>query len=210
MRTRRESPLAHRDLAARSVEDPGSAGVVLGERPFCGMLNLRGDPRERKFLQAVRGALGVELPLEPNTVSEREETAVLWLGPDEWLVVTPEDREGPVAEALRAALRDLLCAVTDVGSGHTVITLRGPRAREVLAKGCSLDLHPREFGPGRCAQTRIARTGATLRQRDDSPAFDLIVRRSFADYLWAWLEDASLEYGAVVQVDSPGVRGPES
>lgn len=68
-------------------------------------------------------------------------------------------------------------------------------AREALAKVCSLDLHPRRFGPGRCAQTLLARCGAILHQLDDAPSYDLLPRRSYAEYLWMLLTDAIAEFG---------------
>ena len=81
------------------------------------------------------------------------------------------------------------------------MNLRGPNSREVLAKGCTLDLHPRVFGPGQCAQSNVAMTAAVIRpliDKEGTASFDLIVRRSFADYLARWLEDASREYGFAV------------
>ena len=165
---------------------------------FLGHLNLRGDPADQALLAAVEGVLGFGLPLEPNTVAEAGELAALWLGPDEWLVLTPPGQEAGLAGALRDALGDVFAAVTDVTGGQTVINLRGASVRDVLAKGCTLDLHPRAFGPGRCAQTLVAKAMVTVRQVDESPSFDLIVRRSFADYLAQWLEDAAQEYGLAV------------
>ncbi len=192
---RRESPLVRFDAARRAADAaPGEAEVMLGERPFLGHLNLRGDAADAQFVSAVSEVLGVAPPLEPNIVAEQGEHALLWLGPDEWLVLTPPDAQGGVLERLRGALADRFGAVTDVSGGQTVITLSGKRAREVLAKGCTLDLHPRAFGPGRCAQSRIAKSAALIRQTDESPAFEIVVRRSFADYLWQWLEDAAREY----------------
>ena len=85
---------------------------------------------------------------------------------------------------------DGFASVVELGSGQTTIEISGPRAREVIAKGCPLDLHPRKFEPGRCAQSRLARSLVTLVQVDATPTFELIVRRSFADYLWQWLLDA--------------------
>ena len=95
-----------------------------------------------------------------------------------------------LADALRRAVGDGFATVVELGCGQTVIEIAGARAREVIAKGCPLDLHPRAFGPGNCAQSRLARTLVTLAQVDDAPTFELIVRRSFADYLWQWLVDA--------------------
>lgn len=205
---RRETPLAQFNAARRDIARPEAPGVRLTERPFLGHVNLRGDPDDPAFLTSVETALGFRPPLELNTVTESGDLAALWLGPDEWLVLTRPDREAGVAEALRNALGDLHYAVTDLSGGQTVINIAGDRARDVLAKGCSLDLHPRVFGPGRCAQSVVGKAGVTIRQIDDSPSFDLIVRRSFAEYLALWLEDAAQEYGfAVVAADM--TRGRE-
>ena len=81
-----------------------------------------------------------------------------------------------------------------MGDGLVVVRLHGLGARELLARGCTLDLHPRAFPPWRCAQTLCAKADVIIQAvdaGDDEAAFDLIVRRSFADYLWRWLADAS-------------------
>ena len=187
----RSSPLGDFLAAGVGPEAPGSPGVRLTERAFLGHINLRGNPSDEAFLRGVEVALGITIPLEPNTVVEGHETTALWLGPNEWLALTAPDRQHRVVAALRNSLSDVLAAVTDISGGQTVINLQGPRSREVLSKGCTLDLHPRVFGPGQCAQTNVAKTSAIIRQLDESPSYDLIVRRSFADYLARWLQDAA-------------------
>jgi sarcosine oxidase subunit gamma len=188
--SRRESPLVGRIEAGLPVRTVAQA-VRLQERAFLGHINLRCDPSDAGLTGAVEGALGCILPRIPNTFKAAQAGhKVLWLGPDEWLVVTPEDRHSTLAQALRLAVGDGFASVIELGSGQTVIGISGQRAREVLAKGCPLDLHPRAFGPGRCAQSRLARALITLAQVDEAPTFELIVRRSFADYLWQWLSDA--------------------
>jgi sarcosine oxidase subunit gamma len=166
--------------------------VRLRERALLGHIGLRCDPADSASTGAIERVLGCSLPRTPNTFRVAAAAdKVLWLGPDEWLILAPEGREPALAQALRQAAGDGFAAVVELGSGQTVIELTGARAREVIAKGCPLDLHPRAFGPGRCAQSRLARTLVTLAQLDDAPTFELIVRRSFADYLWQWLLDAS-------------------
>ena len=197
----RESPLsqffASRQDAVRSPE----TGVTLGDRAFLGHVNLRGDPEDAAFLKMVQGVLGAGLPTEPNTVVEGDDVAALWLGPDEWLLITPSNMEYQLMESLTEALIDVFSAVTDVSGGQTIISVQGPHAGDVLGKGCSLDLHPRVFAPGLCSQTLVAGVAVTIRQVDDTPSFDLIVRRSFAEYLALWLEDAAEEYGLAVVGD---------
>jgi sarcosine oxidase subunit gamma len=186
----RESPLAGRIEAGLPVR-MAAEGVRLQERAFLGYINLRCDPADSGLTAAVEGALECNLPRIANTFNAaRAGHKVLWLGPDEWLVLTPEGLEGTLAQSLRCAAGDRFATVIELGSGQTVIEISGERAREVIAKGCPLDLHPRTFGPGRCAQSRLARALVTLAQLDDAPTFELIVRRSFADYLWQWLSDA--------------------
>lgn len=189
--------LDHRHLDARAVDDPGEAGVTLCERRFMGKINLRGEP-VRPFRDAVKKALGVAPPVKPNTVATGEACAILWLGPNEWLVTTPPGAEGAALAALGEALGKRHVALVDVSEARAVIGLAGPRARDVLAKGCALDLHPRAFKAGDCAQSALAKAGVILHQTDDAPAYDIHVDRSFADYLWRWLEDAAAEYGLAI------------
>ena len=196
---RARTPLAHRGLAVRRG-GADEAGVSLGELPFRAQAVLRGDVGDPAFAAAVAQAVGVRPPVEPNTVEGPEALAVgtriLWLGPDEWLVVS-RDGDDP-ADRLSAALAGQHAAVADVSDGRAVIALSGANARDVLAKGCPLDLHPRAFGPGRCAQSHLAKAHVLLHQIGDAPLFEIYVHRSFADYLWHWLEDAAEEYGLAV------------
>ncbi len=87
-------------------------------------------------------------------------------------------------------------AVVDVSAQRTVIELAGPAARELLAKGCSIDLHPRVFGPGQCAQTTLARAPVILLPRAEN-AYWVFVRASFAEYCAEFLLDAMTEYRTI-------------
>jgi sarcosine oxidase subunit gamma len=129
--------------------------------------------------------LGVPLP-GPNTVATVGERSILWLGPDEWLVVGPPD--DPVAAELTGD------SVVDVSANRTTIELAGLHARDILEKGISIDLHPRAFGPGRCAQTLLARAQVVLVQVTADPTYHVLVRGSFASYLADWLVDAAREF----------------
>ncbi len=180
----------------------GHTGVRMSDRSQGGRISLRGDPADRAFMTAAGQALDMVLPTDPNTGAVADRVAALWLGPDEWLLTTGEEAAPAVTEALRKALAGLAAAVVDVGDAATVIRLSGSSAAEVLAKGCALDLHPTVFGPGRVAQTLVAQADVILHRVEsdsaDEPAFDIHVRRSFAEYLWQWLADAAMEYGVGV------------
>jgi len=194
----RESPLARFDLAARATHAPGHAGVIARERPFLGHLNLRGNAQDPRVVGAVSDVLGDGLPIVANTVTDVQGITMYWLGPDEWLIVTPNERKATIESELRRALTTLRVAVTDVSGGQTLLQLHGARVRDVLAKGCPIDLHPRAFCIGQCAQSHLAKAPILIGQIENQPYFELIFRRSFADYLWTWLETAAAEYGLEV------------
>ena len=88
--------------------------------------------------------------------------------------------------------------VVDLSEARTVIIVAGPRGRDMLQKGTPLDLHPRAFEPGHCAQTGLSRANIILHQTDAAPRYDVYVNNSFADYLWSWMERAAAEYGCAV------------
>jgi sarcosine oxidase subunit gamma len=205
---KRESPLARFGLDAGVGAPPPRAGIECREQAFRGHINLRGDPADPRLEAAVRSVLGVELPRVANTVGAASDATVYWLGPDEWLVVTPGERERAVANGLRAALGDMFSAVTELGGGQTILVLRGASVRDLLAKECPLDLDPRAFPRGTCAQSRLAKAPVLLRPLDDG-AIEIVVRRSFADYLWLWLQDAAAEYGLHAGSDAAAQDGTD-
>lgn len=193
---RQRSPLAHAaDRLAAATRSSGGA-VRLAELPFLAQANVRLDAKSPEA-DAVGLALGLQLPLEPNTVVRAGDLTALWLGPGEWLVAGRPGAQRDLESRIRSAAGDGPVSVTDVSAQRTTILVAGPRARDLLSHGCPLDLHPRAFGPGRCAQTTLARTQVVLVARDEARAgFWVLVRSSFAGYLTDWLLDAAVEYGA--------------
>jgi sarcosine oxidase, subunit gamma len=125
---------------------------------------------------SVRGEPQAGFPVEPNTTAEVEGKTVLWLGPDEWLVLGGREEDYPDA-----------AAAVDVSANRVVFELSGGEAADVLAQGCALDLHPSAFRPGDCAQTLLAGVQVVLLK---PVVLTLLVRPSFAPCVRAWLEDA--------------------
>ncbi|MEV6940484.1 sarcosine oxidase subunit gamma family protein [Streptomyces sp. NPDC051172] len=188
------SPLApYADRLAAATRTSRGA-VRLAELPFLSQVNVRLDAKGGAA-DAVGLALGLQLPLEPNTAIRAGESTALWLGPDEWLVVGPPGSERDLETRIRAAVGEEPVSVTDVSAQRTTLLVSGSSARDLLAHGCALDLHPRAFGTGRCAQTTLGRTQVVLVARDEPGAgFWVLVRSSFAGYLADWLLDAATEY----------------
>lgn len=134
------------------------------------------------------GALAAGLPVEPNTFVRRGERITMWLGPDEWLVVAPGDGGTLVAE-LDDALAPAHRSVLDVSANRVVVELAGTGVEEVLANECPIDLHPRVWTLGRCAQTLVMGVPAVLARRDDRT--HVLVRPSYAEHVVERLLDAA-------------------
>jgi sarcosine oxidase subunit gamma len=162
-----------------------TGAVPVAEVPFLAQLDLRVEPS---------AAPGLELPPTGGTTIIDADVSVLGLGPDEWLVVGPPGAESRLTALLETAAADGSASVVDVSAQRTTVAVSGPHVRDLLALGCSLDLHPRVFAAGACAQTTLAHTPVVVWRRDS--AFWILVRASFAAHLAAWLDDASLEFTA--------------
>ncbi|SDK10238.1 sarcosine oxidase subunit gamma [Actinopolyspora mzabensis] len=188
----RHGPLEHRAAEFERRSASGARGVRLREEPFLTQLDLRTSPGSSSAA-SVADALGLPLPAA-NRVSGDEHDAVLWLGPDESLIVAPDGRAESLLRTVRTAQQGGSGSVVDVSANRTTLRLSGPMAREVLEKLCSLDLHPRAFGPGDCAQTLLGRVVVVLWQLDHEPGYRIMVRCSFAEYLADLLLDAMAEF----------------
>lgn len=158
----------------------------LEERAGLCHVNVRGSPANEAFLAAARSTLGLALPVAANTVSEGGDRVAYWLGPDEWLVVGPASDRTSLAKQMNDAFSGLHAAATEVSGGQAVLVLAGPGAVDALASDCPLDLHPRKFAPGACAQTRFGKAAVLL--RPVAGGFELLLRRSFAAYVRAKLD----------------------
>ncbi len=183
---------------------PEGAGATLAEHRTGAIAHVAARGDDEAIQAAFRDAVGVAAPLAPNTTDSAEQVTVLWLAPDRWLVAS--DRHGPpdLEQALRQALdgAGLSAAVNDVTSGRTVVRVGGPRARDLLAKGCPLDLHPDAFAAGQCLQSLMGHLNVLLHAADDNGRVDIYVARGFAVSLWEFLTERAAELGCEVLLPS--------
>ena len=103
-----------------------------------------------------------------------------------------------VEQKLRAALEGQHIQVVNVSGGQSLLELRGPNVRDVLMKSTSYDVHPNNFPVGKAVGTVFAKSQLVIRHTAED-TWELLIRRSFSDYWWLWLQDASAEYGLSVQ-----------
>ncbi len=191
----RTSPAALLRAAFETGSVRGSA--ELSETSFLTMVGVRVN-RDSGAGQRIASVTG-GLPAKCGEVAGAGDTSVLWLGPEEFMVVAPveahESLGGDLLQALREALADGEGQVVDLSANRTTFELTGPRSRAVLEKGCSLDLHPRVLKSGTALSTEIGNIPVVLWKISDE-SFRIFPRASFAEFLGRWLLDAMREYAS--------------
>jgi sarcosine oxidase, subunit gamma len=189
----RRSPLADYRRRFDALSEDSRGDLSIRELAFVSQVNLRVDPRDAGTMQQLAASLGVGLPQAPNTVASKDDRRALWLGPDEWLIVGSADQQDALAQALRDGLGGAMGAIVDASANRTVLAIGGPKAGGVLAHGVPIDLDPRSFASGRCAQTLLAKAQVIIERVSEDSAFHLYVRSSFAPYVADWLLDAAAD-----------------
>lgn len=190
-----EAPVAETPLGDRDAVVIGDQ-LRIEERPLLGKITLRGNAEDSAFLAATQSVLGVALPTEPMTrATSAEGVQIFWKAFDEWLIWTPEGGEDTLVSALRDGLKSMAHAVVDVSDYYTVIRVSGPLSRELLAKGCALDLHPGNFAEGQATGTGFHHATIFI-TRVEGDVFDVMIRWSYADYLFTYFEDGAREWAA--------------
>lgn len=191
-----EAPLHYAGLERMVGQSRQNAGVRVRHHKLLGHLILRGDVQNPDFAASAQQALGLALPGALGVVS-KDELSVQWMAPDEWLLIVAQGEELLVEQRLRAALQGVHHAVVNVSGGQTLLELSGPAVRDVLMKSTPYDVHPQNFPVGKAVGSTFAKSQLVIRRTGDD-VWQLVVRRSFADYVWAWLQDASAEFGLAV------------
>jgi sarcosine oxidase subunit gamma len=136
---------------------------------------------------------GQDFPSQAGATSSGQ-IRVLCLGPGEWLIASDALEAAFIRDHLEPEMHEQGLVVVDLTQGLRVLQIRGQAMREVLSKGCGLDLHPHHFPAGRCARTRFAQISVVIECLDEPSRFELHVARSYAAYLQSWLLDAAVEF----------------
>nr|WP_319516974.1 sarcosine oxidase subunit gamma family protein [uncultured Cohaesibacter sp.] len=170
--------------------------VALSQEKAPILILMRGDGSDKSFLAAAKNLIGSPLPLKPCSSQEKGAVAVLWMGPNEWLIIANEtDTLKPLPE-MALALAEYHCALVDISNSKVMLSLSGPSSRDVLSKGCSIDFYSNEWRKGHCVNSLYARCDVTIWQRATRDHYAILVRNSFSDYVSDYLLDAMSEYSA--------------
>lgn len=181
----------HPKAKLRTAGTGGLPGAVLEEQKPAAIAQVNGAPPESRLASAL-GYLALESTPEPQRACTGKGGTLLWNGPGQWLVVSPSTPVRDFLMDLRRALEPSGATVTDLSHARAVIRIAGPKARDVMLKGCPLDLE--RFKVNDCASSLLGHLNVQIHCIGDQ-TFDLYVFRSFGLAMWEWLIDAALEYG---------------
>ena len=121
---------------------------------------------------------------------------LFWSGPGRFIMTLPEDVD---IEARLLKVCGQSAAIVDQSDGRFVLQLDGPRVRETLAKGVSIDLHPQAFRSGDTALVQVAHLQTQLTAIDEAQGFELMCPRAAAGDIWHWLAESAAEHGVELE-----------
>ena len=134
--------LAGKPATRHANPDGGKPGLVFSEMVHLGKLNLRSS---KSASTQVKSVVGCAFPTAANRFSSAGERHVVWLGPDEFLIICEAGKDAELTSALESALKTQHCAVTNITDALAAFHLKGTALRQALAKGCAIDLHSSSF-----------------------------------------------------------------
>src|SRR3954468_22722876 len=180
----REGPLKFLAEAAQAC-----AAVELELLPPAARFVLRCRP---DGISANGESFGVALPNACRAAAAGTRAA-LWLGPNEWLLLGPENEAHAIAAQFSRSLAQISHALVDVRHRSAAIVVRGPQAGVLINHGCPLDLSHAAFPVDMCTRTLFGKAGIILWRTADQ-TFRLDIERSFAVYVWQMLVEARREF----------------
>ena len=191
-KVRPDTPLAHVNFNSAP-----QGGVTFQERGLYGHLTLRGNSADADFVASVEAVLGLSLPVTALTSVSNSDMSIHWISPNEWLIISAKGDEADLEANLRAKLTGHF-SIVDVTGGQTVFELSGDDVICLMKKSCAYDIEA-ELPIGKTVTTHFAKASVVMSRLDDR-RFMLVVRRSFSDYVWRWIEDATQEFGLVIKL----------
>ena len=183
------SGLEHLVLAGRAgmpTDNPGVTVTLVQDRALAMIIARKGRVAELR-----------NLPTEPR-ICMVGGISFVWAGPGRWLAMAQRISAAALLKQMREQFAEL-ASVIDQSDARILVRLAGPNARDVLAKGVLIDLHPRAFAVGDAALTSIGHVRAHFWQTEVTPAYEIAVMRSYAAAFWHWLMHSADAYGVLTE-----------
>jgi len=194
-----QSPLHPFSLLEKQEKMNDSKGVWANEIPLLGYISIRGDAKNEAFVNTINTALNIKIPTQACGMICAAWGSILWLSPDEWLIICKREQRALFQQLLETALAGIHSQVIDNSGGFTKVLLKGKNASDVLHHCTVYDL--RMLSEGKVVGTTFGKSSIFLHKQDNG--YSLVFRRSFADYIWRYLERSALPYGfGIAQLNS--------
>ena len=162
--------------------------VTICARQMDALFDLRG---EKSVVAQLATACGLVLPSRPNSIIINGVDAVLWIGPARWIVRSSVTREDQLADRFTDAIGERFANATMISDMLMGFEISGEQARDVLAQGCPLDLHPQSYPLGSATATEVYGVAVILCLEDDPFSFTLYVDRSYSDFVLGRLRNGA-------------------
>ena len=169
-------------------------GVTIEELSLSGKINIRGKSSDKEFMKKIGSALNLVLPIEPNVRIFNNNISIMWLGPNEWLVITPENEKDGIISLLKSNLNPQKTAITDVSFNRTILRLEGEKVFTLLSKFLVANLEKILKTNFSVAQTIFIKIPVLFvrNNTDEEPtSLDLHLNRSHTKYVYELLVDGS-------------------
>jgi heterotetrameric sarcosine oxidase gamma subunit len=173
-------------------------GISIEELPFVGKLNLRGNPKDKDFLNNAGSILKTLIPLDSNTKIQNKDFQVIWLSPNEWLLnFFNNDIFIEILNKLYNQLNPEKTSVTDISENKTIIRIEGNHTAELLRKFMVIDFDNVLNDNSRVAQTIFVKIPIIIIRNhldEEKQSFDVHVNRSHTKYLSDLLLDGCNQF----------------
>ena len=186
-----QTPLQYFNLSTIQETMTDAKGVWAHEMARLGYIHLRGNAQNNHFLGAVKKATGMDVPTAACSLSNASSVTILNLSPDEWMLVCPREQRAPLQQSLASALTGIHSQVIDHSGGYTSVLLQGKNGEDALQHCTVYNLHA--LTPNKVVGTTFDKASVIIYRLDNG--FCLVLRRSFADYIWRYLARAAQPYG---------------
>ena len=167
-------------------------GIKFQEVSFINKINLRIDPNNNLHTSACEKILETIPPVKPNTFTENEKIKIIWLSPDEWIILNKKEKN--LLKDLENALGNKDASVTDVSENRTIIKISGNKIYKLLSKFLALDLEKNLSNESTCAQTLFVKVPVLLvrnNKEKEIPELDIFVNRSNSNYVYNLIVDGT-------------------
>ena len=177
-----------------SINRKNFNGVTIEEKNLSGKINVRGKNSDKEFMKKIGSVLDLVLPIEPNVRIFNNNLNIMWLGPNEWLVETPENEKDKIISLLESKLNPQKTAITYVSFNRTVLRLEGRKVFVLLSKFLVANLEKILKSNYSVAQTIFIKIPVLfVRNNKDNQniSLDLHLNRSHSKYVYELLVDGS-------------------